>query len=206
MTTYLETEFDGLVDGILERGYGVADSFLAPAQVVALQQQLTARRAAGQFRAAGVGAGQTTVEKSIRGDDILWLDTATATAEETAFLAKIEAFMAYLNRTCYLGLAGHEFHYAHYPAGSFYKRHLDQFRTNAARKLSVIYYLNLAWQPAHGGQLAVYLPQPDGTEKTTLIDPIGGRLVCFDSGLLEHEVLPAHHERLSLTGWLRRAI
>jgi SM-20-related protein len=32
--------------------------------------------------------------------------------------------------------------------------------------------------------------------------PVAGRLVCFRSDLLEHEVLPATRERLSLTGWL----
>ncbi|MCO6705038.1 2OG-Fe(II) oxygenase, partial [Streptomyces sp. CHB9.2] len=34
--------------------------------------------------------------------------------------------------------------------------------------------------------------------------PLGGSLVCFLSGQLPHEVLPATRERLSLTGWFRR--
>ncbi|MDQ2656958.1 MAG: 2OG-Fe(II) oxygenase, partial [Bacteroidota bacterium] len=32
--------------------------------------------------------------------------------------------------------------------------------------------------------------------------PVLGRMVCFRSDQLEHEVLPATRPRLSLTGWL----
>lgn len=201
----LETLFESLIDGILGTGYGVVDSFLSPDEVAALQTQLYQRQAAGQFREAGIGTGQATVEKAIRGDEILWLDAATATPEEAAFLERIDQFIGYVNRTCYLGLRDSELHYARYPVGTFYARHLDRFRSDSKRKLSVICYLNDHWQPTDGGQLAVYVPQPDGSEQTTLINPVGGRLVCFDSGLLEHEVLPANRDRLSITGWLRTA-
>ncbi|HEY0109766.1 MAG TPA: 2OG-Fe(II) oxygenase [Fibrella sp.] len=200
-----ETLFESLIDGILETGYGVVDSFLAPGEVAILRNRLRQRQAAGQFREAGIGNGQAAIEKAVRGDEILWLEAATATPEEAAFLERIDQFIGYVNRTCYLGLRDSELHYARYPVGTFYRRHLDQFRSSSKRKLSVICYLNDAWQPTDGGQLAVYLPQPNGPEQTTLIDPIGGRLVCFDSGLLEHEVLPATRERLSITGWLRTA-
>lgn len=202
--------YEPLIDGILEKGYGVADDFLTPEEVTYLRQQLHERHRAGQFREAGIGQaaaqnGQATVEKQVRGDEIRWLDLATATAEETVFLTRIQQFIDYLNQTCYLGLRDYELHYARYPVGTFYRRHLDRFRTDSKRKLSVITYLNDNWQATDGGQLAVYVPQPDGTEQTVPIDPIGGRLVCFDSGLLEHEVLPATRDRLSITGWLRTA-
>ncbi|MEZ0542576.1 2OG-Fe(II) oxygenase [Fibrella arboris] len=205
-----ETLFESLIDGVLTTGYGVVDAFLAPNEVTALQNRLRERQAAGQFREAGIGRaadqnGQAAVEKTIRGDEILWLDADSATPEETAFLERIDQFIGYVNRTCYLGLRDSELHYARYPVGTFYKRHLDRFRSDSRRRLSVICYLNDNWQSTDGGQLAVYLPQADGNEKTTLIDPVGGRLVCFDSGLLEHEVLPATRDRLSLTGWLRTA-
>ena len=203
-----ETLFEPLIDGILAEGYGLVDAFLTPDEVTYLRNRLHQRQAAGQFREAGIGraaesSGQAVVEKSIRGDEILWLDTDTASPEERLFLGRIDQFIQYVNRTCYLGLRDSELHYARYPVGTFYTRHLDRFRADSKRKLSVICYLNDAWQPTDGGQLAVYVPQPDGSEQTTLIDPTGGRLVCFDSGLLEHEVLPATRERLSITGWLR---
>lgn len=203
MTTALETQFDTLIDGILEQGYGIADDFLTPDEVKALATRLRERREQGQFRAAGIGNQHTTVEKQIRGDEIHWLDRAEATPEELTFLDRVDAFVQYVNRTCYLGLRDYEFHFALYPAGTFYKRHLDQFRTDSRRRLSVICYLNANWQETDGGQLALYLPAEDGTEQTLTVAPVGGRLVCFESGKLEHEVLPATRERLSVTGWLK---
>lgn len=196
--------FETLIDGILAEGYGIADNFLMPEDVDALAKRLRERREAGQFRTAGIGNQEKTIENTIRGDEILWLDAATATPEEAAFLSQIDDFVQYVNQTCYLGLREYEFHYALYPTGTFYKRHLDQFRSDSRRKLSVICYLNTDWQKTDGGQLALYLPNPDGgAEQQIAIEPIGGRLVCFESGRLEHEVLPATRERLSITGWLK---
>ncbi len=197
--------FEPIIDGILTNGYGVADAFLSPDETVALAAQLHERRQAGQFRAAGIGNQQVAVEKTVRGDEILWIDAAIATPAEDAFLQRIDAFVQYVNQTCYLGLRDYEFHYACYPPGTFYKRHLDQFRSDSRRRLSVICYLNINWQATDGGQLALYLPNPDGSEQTVMIEPTGGRLVCFESGRLEHEVLPAIRDRLSLTGWLKTA-
>lgn len=196
--------FEPIIDGILTDGYGIADNFLTADEVTALAKRLRDRRAAGQFRAAGIGNQQIVVENTIRGDEILWLDEATATPEETTFLQRIAAFVQYVNQTCYLGLRDYEFHYALYPPGTFYKRHLDQFRSDSRRKLSVICYLNADWLETDGGQLAMYLPNShEKTERQIAIAPIGGRLVCFESGRLEHEVLPATRERLSVTGWLK---
>ncbi|ADB40888.1 2OG-Fe(II) oxygenase [Spirosoma linguale] len=196
--------FEPIIDGILNEGYGLTDNFLTADEVTALASRLRQRREAGQFKAAGIGNQQVKVEQAIRGDEILWLDEGNATAEETAFLQRIGSFVDYVNQTCYLGLRDYEFHYALYPPGTFYKRHLDQFRSDSRRKLSVICYLNSDWKEADGGQLALYLPDAENnTERQVTISPIGGRLVCFESARLEHEVLPATRERLSVTGWLK---
>lgn len=198
-----ELIFEPIIDGILNEGYGVVDGFLSGPEMQALAQRLHQRRAEGQFKAAGIGNQQVTVEKQIRGDEIHWLDQADATPEEAVYLARINEFIQYVNRTCYLGLQDAELHYALYPPGTFYKRHLDRFRTDSRRKLSVICYLNIDWQETDGGQLAIYLPNDEGTERVETILPVGGRLVCFESDRLEHEVLPATRERLSVTGWLK---
>ena len=198
--------FEPIIDGILANGYGVADFFLTQNEVTVLANHLRDRRDAGQFRAAGIGNQQVAVQSAIRGDEIMWVDEAAATADESAFLQRIGEFVQFINQTCYLGLREYEFHYALYPPGTFYKRHLDQFRSDSRRKLSVICYLNPNWQETDGGQLALYLPEETGkAERQIIIQPIGGRLVCFESGRLEHEVLPATRERLSLTGWLKTA-
>ena len=181
------------------------DNFLSPSEVTALRTCLRNRRETGQFRLAGVGNGQVTVTAAIRGDEILWLDETTATDDEASFLERIGQFVQYINQTCYLGLREYEFHYALYPTGTFYKRHLDRFRSDSRRKLSVVCYLNADWQESDGGQLALYLPGDDGSERQITVTPVGGRLICFDSGQLEHEVFPATRERLSVTGWLKTA-
>ncbi len=198
--------FDPIIDGILEDGYGITDNFLTQSEVIALANRLRERRTAGQFRAAGIGNQQVTTENTIRGDEIMWLDDTTATSDEAAFLQRIGEFVNYMNQTCYLGLREYEFHYALYPTGTFYKRHLDQFRSDSRRKLSVVCYLNTDWNETDGGQLALYVPGSGSKpERQVIITPTGGRLVCFESGRLEHEVLPATSERLSVTGWLKTA-
>jgi SM-20-related protein len=36
------------------------------------------------------------------------------------------------------------------------------------------------------------------------INPEAGRIVFFESDKIEHEVLPANRQRMSVTGWLKR--
>ena len=201
----MNPDYEPIIDGILTDGYGVMDSFLSASEVAALSTCLRNRREAGQFRSAGIGNQQITIEIAVRGDEIMWLDEATATPEEAAFLQRIGQFVQYVNQTCYLGLRDYEFHYALYPIGRYYKRHLDRFRSDSRRKLSVVCYLNTDWQDDDGGQLTLYLPETDESERFVTVAPVGGRLVCFDSGQLEHEVMPATRERLSVTGWLKTA-
>src|SRR5690606_18682797 len=104
----------------------------------------------------------------------------------------------YLNRTCFTGIRSYEFHYAVYPKGSFYKRHLDQFSNDPGRKFTMIFYLNENWLPEDGGQLVIFL---NGRELE--VQPLAGRLVFFESSVIEHEVRPANRERMSVTGWLK---
>lgn len=97
----------------------------------------------------------------------------------------------------FLSLKDFEIHMTVYPVGAFYKRHLDQFKKEGHRKISVICYLNEEWKEEHGGQLRMYVP-----EGSLDVLPVSGRLVCFRSDLLEHEVLSATRQRMSLTGWM----
>ncbi len=195
--------YESLIDGMLTDGYGLVDQFMNKIEVDALAAQLYHRQADGQFHAAGVGNHKANVETGVRGDAIHWLDRAEATPAEHTFLNRMDALMAYLNQTCYLGLRDHEFHYTNYPVGSFYRRHFDRFRADSRRELSVICYLNTDWLTTDGGQLGLFLTDSAGAAHTKQISPIGGRLVCFESSRIEHEVQTATRPRLSLTGWLR---
>ena len=104
-----------------------------------------------------------------------------------------------------------EAHYAIYPPGSGYNRHRDRFRDNDAsssagssRILSLVCYLNDDWREADGGALRLHL-DPDAPEEGGTVDvwPQAGSSICFLSEL-EHEVLPATRERLSIAAWFRR--
>ena len=102
-----------------------------------------------------------------------------------------------------MGILHKEFHYALYPEGTFYKRHLDTFQNDDRRKLSMVCYLNEQdWQPEYGGELVIYTNE-NGKEEEKVIYPFPGRVVIFESQLLEHEVKPVKTKRLSITGWLK---
>ena len=67
----------------------------------------------------------------------------------------------------------------------------------------MVCYLNHEdWQPEFGGELTIY-KTVDGREEELNIYPVQGRMVVFESQLLEHEVKPVKQERLSITGWLK---
>ena len=80
--------------------------------------------------------------------------------------------------------------FACYQSGGFYRRHSDG--QNASRRvLTAIYYPNVHWAPAHGGQLRLYGDarySPSGVTWPVDVEPRADRLLIFDSRI-EHEVL-----------------
>ena len=193
-----------IADGIAGPGWCVTTGFLSSAEVSALVAEAAALRGHGAFRPAGVGRGQgLAVNPEVRSDQILWVDATTSGASIRGYLARLEELRQTLNREHFLGLADFEGHLAVYPPGSFYRRHLDQFRGVERRTLSCILYLSADWQTADGGALRIYTDPKDPGRFAEVL-PQGGTLVTFMSARFEHEVMPARRERLSLTGWLRR--
>lgn len=190
--------YNSIADDLALRGYAIADQFLSQEEVNAVLALNDFSKGNENFKKAGIGKQQTLqINESIRGDYIQWLDKKTVTPELTTYLSRLDELRQYLNQALFLSLKDFEIHLTVYPIGSFYKRHLDQFKKDDHRKLSVICYLNHHWEPEHGGELRVY--HAEGSHD---ILPTAGRLVCFRSDALEHEVLPASRERLSLTGWM----
>src|SRR5690606_33675317 len=94
-----------------------------------------------------------------------------------------------------------ESHFAHYGTGDFYKKHLDAFKGETNRVLSLVYYLNPGWLPEDGGELKLYLSEDEG--RTINVTPAFGTLVVFLSEDFPHEVLPAKRDRYSIAGWFR---
>jgi SM-20-related protein len=198
MDEKLLSKFESIADGLAGDGIASTDNFLSATEVSAIVNTDEFKEGMLRFKKAGIGKNQEKqVNEMIRGDYIQWLGKSSAPTSVETYLERLSQLQAYLNQSLFLSLKEAEVHMTIYPVGSFYKRHLDQFKRDDHRKLSVICYLNEDWGEEEGGQLRVYLA--DGAKD---FFPLAGRLVCFRSDLLEHEVLPATRERLSITGWL----
>lgn len=194
--------FEAVAEALSRQGYAVTDHFLSDAEVQLLRRHASRQLEEGSFKEAGIGKGQQ-LDKAVRGDYIRWIDRERLNPAGHFFLDRMEALIRYLNRHCYLGIRRQEFHFAVFPAGTGYQRHLDVFRDASDRKLSVICYLNTDWEAADGGALRMFLPGNDGKEEELDILPFGGRMVCFLSDEIEHAVLPSSRPRYSVTGWLK---
>lgn len=194
----MNVAFDTIADGLADHGYAVVDQFLSQQEVEAILQLSEFQPGGELFKKAGIGNSKSLqIQESVRGDYIQWLDRETAPEPAKVYLNRLHELIGFLNRALFLSLKDAEAHFTIYPPGSFYKRHLDQFKHDDHRKLSVICYLNNDWTEENGGQLRMYLP--DGAKD---VIPIAGRLVIFRSDQIEHEVLPATRERMSITGWI----
>jgi SM-20-related protein len=190
--------YEKVADGLAQQGYAIIDTFLSPSEIAAILQLDEFKGGLLQFKKAGMGKErEKKINENIRGDYVQWIDRRAAGRELKVYLDKLEKMIFYLNQTLFLSLKDFEMHLTIYPSGSSYTRHLDQFRGDDHRRLSVILYLNEGWKEEEGGQLRLHLQ--DGPLD---VSPIGGRFVCFRSDMIEHEVLPATRDRLSITGWI----
>lgn len=190
--------FDTLADGLAENGYAVDDHFLSDQEVKDILNLKEFKDGLSAFKKAGIGKNQDHhINESTRGDYIHWIEKNTAPAPLKVYLEKLAQLIEFLNKALFLSLKDVEVHLTVYPAGSFYKRHLDQFTRDDHRKISVICYLNENWIEEEGGQLRIFQPK-----KTVEFLPTAGRLICFRSDQIEHEVAAATRPRLSITGWI----
>jgi SM-20-related protein len=194
----LDIIFGKLIDSYLATNVGMVNNFLSKALSAHLADNITALYANDLLLSAGTGNNiLVNHDKLIRSDKIYWLDRLHNNSYENDFFNLMDRFVDYLNRTCYTGITGYEFHYTLYEKGSFYKRHLDNFKQNGTRAFSMIMYLN---SKVDGGELRIY--QGNSSQDIT---PKAGKSVFFKSNELEHEVLVTYLPRMSVTGWLKVA-
>jgi len=192
-------DHEALADALAARGacriLGLPDA----TSTRALRDDLLRLSATGELATAATGRGAGRVlQPALRGDRTLWLDDPRCGTAAGDFLASLDELRIALNERLFLGLSETEAHYARYAPGTGYARHRDRFRDSDARVLSLVAYLNDDWNAADGGALRLHFD--DGAVD---IAPLGGTAVCFRSEL-EHEVLPAMRERLSIAAWFRR--
>lgn len=157
----------------------------------------------GAFQKASVGRGATkAIHTEIRGDYTLWLDSNDASPLQNSFLNHLGTILNELNRSFYLGLKRFESHFAVYPPGAGYDKHVDNHRGTGARKITFILYLNENWQKGDGGELSLYSPdQP--SHLLAQVEPRLGTFILFRSDLFPHQVEKSVQPRLSITGWFR---
>lgn len=189
-----------MAQDIREQGYSVQTEALSIPLCEALLQEAVATSDFA-FKSAGIGR-DNALQKApqIRKDQILWIE-GTSPAQK-AWLQWSAALQAYLNQQLLLGLFSFESHFAHYRAGAFYKTHIDAFKGQSNRILSVVAYLNPGWDPDDAGELNIYNP---GNELELLckVAPCMGTVVTFLSEEFPHEVLPTQKDRYSIAGWYR---
>ncbi|MGH8348779.1 MAG: 2OG-Fe(II) oxygenase [Pseudomonas sp.] len=189
-----------IVDDLAEHGWSQQNIFLPQDLTRALAAECRKRAAEGELAPAAVGRGPSSeIREGIRGDHIQWIDPGQAEVCDS-YLGLMDSLREAINRGLFLGLEDFESHFALYPPGAFYLKHVDRFRDDDRRMVSAVVYLNDGWLPEHGGQLRMYLDN----DRVYDVEPVGGCLVVFLSGEVPHEVLPATRDRLSLTGWFRR--
>lgn len=191
-----------LVDALVEQGWYVGRGVIDLELCDALNNELLHRAAYNGLDEAGIGRGQQhLLRKDIRGDAIHWLDRESAA--QRRYLDAMSELQQALNRTLFLGLFEYEAHFAHYPPGAFYQRHLDSFRGRANRVISTVGYLTPDWPSDGGGEMVIYHPDAPSQEVARVV-PEAGTFACFLSETTPHEVLPTRCPRTSIAGWFRR--
>lgn len=190
-----------IIEQLAEHGWCIMANFIDAHHVRQLAAEAEYLHQSDQLTPAGIGqGGHRTLRPSLRGDSIHWLQDTPESPAQQDFLSRMETLRQAANRELQLGLFELECHFARYPVGAGYAKHLDVFQQDSRRTLSAICYLNENWLPEHGGQLRMELEDGNSIE----VLPEGGTLVCFLSHRFPHEVLPATRPRLSITGWFKR--
>jgi len=192
-------DIDLIVRQLRSCGFVVVEDALAPA----LRRRLDtgcADTVAFPFAAGGMGRGEDrTHDALVRGDVVRWLDDAKDA--DHSYLCVMEALRVAINEQLFLGLLDYEAHYAIYPTGARYERHLDALVGERNRLLSTVVYLNGEWTAADGGELVLYRAS-DGSVLGRVL-PRPGAMVLFLSEDFPHEVLAATKPRRSIAGWFR---
>uniref|UniRef100_A0A672HUD7 hypoxia-inducible factor-proline dioxygenase n=1 Tax=Salarias fasciatus TaxID=181472 RepID=A0A672HUD7_SALFA len=161
----------------------------------------------GKFRGGQLVSQKSIPSRSIRGDQIAWVEGKEPGCESIgALMAHIDEAVMHSAANGQLGncvingrtkVRGHG---ACYPGnGAGYVRHVDN-PNGDGRCITCIYYLNKNWDvKEQGGLLQIY---PEGKNVVANIEPLFDRLLVFWSDRRNpHEVKPAYATRYAITVW-----
>ena len=185
-----------LVEELVHHRISINPNYLAADLVSELNQELIGLAEADRLRAAHIGKERQRI-RDIRGDSIHWLTGATEA--QRRFMDEMNQLQNALNQQLFLGLSELEAHFAHYPPGSGYQKHVDSFQNNNLRRITIVAYLNPDWNEGDGGELEIF----DGDDIVTRVAPLGGTLICFVSEDIPHQVALTQRDRFSIAGWFR---
>lgn len=192
--------FDLIADALSTHGYCILPQLLPTTLINDLYRRVARLDEYNALELAGIGREQKhQLNETIRSDETRWLDPDNNV--DQTYLNHMSDFRLAMNQRLFLGLFDYEAHYAHYPSGAFYKRHVDAFKGQSNRILTTVLYLNPFWQTQDGGQLQIYDLNNDSL--ITSVEPELGTFVVFLSEQFPHEVLPAYRDRYSIAGWFR---
>jgi len=132
------------MDELSSKDYVIADHFIREDIFSNVRSSFITHLPA--FTEAGIGALQENVIRhDIRSDQTYWLERKRD-VELEAFWQLLDEAIYMFNRYCFLSLSGFGFHFANYPAGSKYAKHLDQFQNRNNRMITMVIYLNEDWK------------------------------------------------------------
>ena len=198
----VEPQIVKIADALADVGFIVLENAVTGDCLSRWRKRALTLHSAGALKPAEIGRSQSQeVAPEVRSDSIAWLDSDSEDEDDIDALTFVDQLMRSINKSLYLSLDHAEIHFALYPPGGHYRKHLDRHRDSEARVISFILYLNETWKPEWGGQLKIYDVEDNLIRS---IEPEGGTLALFRSEQFPHEVVTATQNRISLTGWLRR--
>lgn len=194
-----EALFESIVNDLVTQGFSVQHCAL-PSFITDALLSCQRAMADSEYQKAGIGRASSFQHvDAIRTDDISWITGSTVEGE--IWLSWCDALKTYINKTLFMGLFSFESHFACYDVGAYYKRHVDAFKGQSNRALSLVAYLNEQWLESDGGELVLYTSEDDATGFT--VRPEKGTVVIFLSEQFPHEVLTSKRQRHSVAGWFR---
>lgn len=192
-------------------GVCVVDKFLGKERGLKVLGEVLNMYSAGLFQDGQLvsNKGSANDLKTIRGDEIIWLDGKEEQCENIGTLiSQVDAIIMRANKMHNNGKIGNytitgrtKAMVACYPGhGSHYVKHVDNPNRDG-RCITAIYYLNRDWDvKENGGLLRIF---PEGwRDQVANIEPLFDRILFFWSDRRNpHEVQPAFKTRYAITLW-----
>nr|CAD7393465.1 unnamed protein product [Timema cristinae] len=188
-------------------GLCVVDDFLGAEQGISVLNEVTGMYRTGVFKDGQLVSNKNANDlKTIRGDQITWIDGKEKSCKNIGYLISIvDAIIMCANMMKDNGKMGDytikgrtKAMVACYPGhGSHYVKHVDNPNRDG-RCITAIYYLNKGWDiKRNGGLLRIF---PEGwRDHIADIEPLFDRILFFWSDRRNpHEVQPAYKTRLNL--------